>query len=116
MRKVIVTMWVTLDGFVAGPNGEMNWMGETDDEANGPYQDDVVSAADTLLLGRVTYESFAGSSAKVPDDPNAPEGLKAYSLKLHDMRKIVFSKMLDNVPWNNSTLRPEVVPADITQL
>jgi dihydrofolate reductase len=116
MRKVIVTMWVTLDGFVAGPNGEMNWMGETDDEANGPYQDDFVSAADTLLLGRATYESFAGSWPKVPDDPNAPEGLKAYARKLNDMRKIVFSKTLENVEWNNSTLRREVAPAEIMQL
>jgi dihydrofolate reductase len=116
MRNIIATMWVTLDGFVAGPNGEMNWMGETEDEANGPYQDAFVSAADTLLLGRVTYESFAGAWPNVPNDPNAPEGLKTYARKLNDMRKIVFSKTLENVEWNNSTLRREITPAEIMQL
>jgi hypothetical protein len=59
MRKVIVTMWVTLDGFIAGPNGEMDWV-MVDDEM-GKYEDDLVSAADTLILGSVTYQSFAGA-------------------------------------------------------
>jgi hypothetical protein len=35
MRRVIVTMWVTLDGFIAGPNGEMNWVTDIFDEAMG---------------------------------------------------------------------------------
>ena len=48
MRKIITTMWVTLDGFIAGPNEEMDWV-IVDDEM-GQYEDDVVSAADTLLL------------------------------------------------------------------
>lgn len=116
MRKVIMTMWVTLDGFVAGPNGEMNWIGEIDDEANGPYQDDFVSAADTLLLGRVTYESFAGSWPNMSNAPDAPEGLKAYARKLNEMRKIVFSKSLESAEWNNSTLSREITPAEIMQL
>ncbi len=61
MRKIITTTWVTLDGFIAGPNGEMDWIGEIYDEAMGTYENDLVSEADTLLLGRVTYQSFAGS-------------------------------------------------------
>ena len=61
MRKIIVTMWITLDGFIAGPNGEMDWVGESYDEAMGNYEYDLVSSADTLLLGRVTYQSFAGA-------------------------------------------------------
>lgn len=116
MRNIIMTMWVTLDGFVAGPDGEMNWMGEINDEDNGPYQDQFVSAADTLLLGRTTYESFAGSWPNVPDSPDTPEGLKAYARKLNEMRKIVFSKTLGNADWNNSTVRREIIPAEITQL
>src|SRR6185437_14743878 len=64
MRKIIVTMWVTLDGYIAGPNGEMDWVGQFYDEAMGVYETALVSAADTLLLGRVTYQSFAGSWPK----------------------------------------------------
>jgi dihydrofolate reductase len=116
MSKLIVTMWVTLDGFIAGPNGEMNWVGELYDEAMGNYEMDLVSAADTLILGRVTYQSFAGAWPFVPDNPNASQGEIDYARKLNAMRKIVFSKTLDNVEWTNSTLVKEVTPAAITQL
>ena len=59
MRKILVTEWVSLDGFTAGANGEMDWI--TAGEDNGEYQNEVVTQADTLLLGRTTYESFAGA-------------------------------------------------------
>ena len=114
MRKIITTTWVTLDGFIAGPNEELDWV--IVDEEMGIYEDDLVSAADTLLLGRVTYQSFAGSWPHVPDNPNASEGEKAYARKLNAMRKIVFSKTLPTVEWNNSSLVKEVLPEDITKL
>src|SRR5690348_1108655 len=38
MRKIIVTMWVTLDGFIAGPNQEMDWIGQFYGEAMGLYE------------------------------------------------------------------------------
>jgi dihydrofolate reductase len=116
MRKVIVSMWVTLDGCIAGPNGEMDWVAQHFDEAMGKYEDDLVSAADTLLLGRVTYESFAGSWPRVPDNPSASEGEKVYARKLNAMRKIVFSKTLEKVEWNNSTLMQEVLAEEIEHL
>ena len=116
MRKIITTTWVTLDGYIAGPNGEMDWIGEIYDEAMGLYEYELVSSADTLLLGRVTYQSFAGSWPHVPDNPNASEGEKAYARLLNAMRKIVFSKTLKGVEWHNSTLRKEIVPAEIEQL
>jgi dihydrofolate reductase len=110
----MTSTWVTLDGFIAGPNEEMDWV--MVDEEMGTYEDDLVSAADTLLLGRVTYQSFAGSWPHVPDNPSAPEGEKEYARKLNAMRKIVFSRTLESVEWNNSTLRKEVVPEEIEQL
>ena len=116
MRKIITTTWVTLDGFIAGPNGEMDWIGEIYDEAMGTYENDLVSSADTLLLGRVTYQSFAGSWPHVPDNPNASEDEKEYAGKLNAMRKLVFSRTLDSVEWNNSRLVKEVVPEEIEQL
>src|SRR5207244_9318169 len=57
-----------------------------------------------LILGRLTYESFAGSWPYVPDKPDADEGEKIYARKLNAMKKIVFSRTLDKVEWNNSTL------------
>jgi dihydrofolate reductase len=116
MRKIITTTWVTLDGFIAGPNGEMDWIGEIYDEAMGTYENNLVSEADTLLLGRVTYQSFAGSWPHVPDNPNASEDEKEYARKLNAMRKLVFSRTLERVEWNNSRLLKEVVPEDIEHL
>src|SRR5204863_719851 len=110
MKKIVVTMWMTLDGYIAGPNGEMDWIGEIYDEAMGKYEDDLVSQADTLLLGRVTYQSFAGSWPYVPDNPEVSEDEKEYARKLNAMRKMVFSKTLESVEWNNSTLVKEVIP------
>ena len=116
MRKIITTTWVTLDGFIAGPNNEMDFVGEVFDEAMGNYEYDLVSAADTLILGRVTYESFAGSWPSVPDRPNADPGEVAYARLLNAMRKIVFSKTLPSVEWNNSILMREIVPEEIKKL
>ncbi len=116
MRKIITTMWITLDGFIAGPNGEMDWVGEAYDEAMGKYESDLVDGADTLLLGRVTYQSFAGSWPHVPDSPTASEGEKEYARRLNAMQKIVFSRTLTSAEWNNSRLVSEVVPEDIERL
>lgn len=114
MRKVIVTMWVSLDGFISGPNDDMSWVRVED--AMGKYEDDTVSAADTLLLGRVTYQSFAGAWPYVLDNPAASEGEKIYARKLNSMRKVVFSHTLETVEWHNSTLRREISPDDIVAL
>ncbi len=116
MRKIIVTMWVTLDGFIAGPNNELDFVGERYDVAMGKYEYDLLSAADTVLLGRVTYESFAGAWPYVPDKPDADPGEVAYAQQLNAMRKIVFSRTLPRVEWNNSTLVREIVPEEIEQL
>ena len=116
MRNIITTTWITLDGFIAGPNGEMDWIGEIYDDAMGQYESEIVSASDTLLLGRVTYESFAGSWPHVPDNPNASEGEKDYARMLNAMRKVVVSRTLSRAEWNNSTLLHEVTPEAIEEL
>ena len=114
LRKIIVTTWITLDGFLAGPNGEMDWV--MVDQEMGQYEDDLVSSADTLIFGRVTYESFAGSWPHVPENPSVSEGEKEYARKLNSMRKIVFSKSLEKAEWNNSQLMKEVLPEEIARM
>ena len=114
MRKIIVTTWITLDGCLAGPNGEMDWV--MVDEAMGKYEYDLVSSADTLILGRVTYQSFAGSWPHVPDNPSVSEGEKEYARLLNSMRKIVFSKSLEKAEWNNSQLMRGILPEEIVRM
>jgi dihydrofolate reductase len=114
MRKIIVTMWISLDGFIAGPNEAMDWV-LVDDEM-GQYEDSMVSNADTLLLGRVTYDSFAGAWPYVPDNPDASEGEKAYARIVNALQKVVFSKSLEKAEWHNSKLMREVNPEEIEKL
>src|SRR5262249_42880837 len=94
----------------------MDWISSIFDQEMGQYEDDFMSAADTLILGRVTYESFAGSWPKVETNPATSEGERAYAHKLNAARKIVYSKTLDKVEWNNSTLYREINPQDIVKL
>src|SRR5258708_33515102 len=82
----------------------------------GTYENDPVRSVETLLLGGVTYQSFAGSWPHVPDSPNASEDEKAYGRKLNAMRKMVFSRTLERVEWNNSTLVKELIPEDIEHM
>ena len=57
MRKVILSNLVTLDGFFAGPNGELDW--HIVDEEFNQYAIDLLSKVDALLFGRVTYQLMA---------------------------------------------------------
>ena len=113
MRKLVLTEWISLDGYTAGPDSDMSFVGESFNDEMGKYEDDIVNTGDTLVLGRVTYESFAGSWPYVPDKPDVSENEKAYARKLNSMRKIVFSKTLDTADWNNSVLLREIDPETI---
>jgi dihydrofolate reductase len=108
MRKLVLSEWVSVDGYTAGPNNDMSFVGESFNEEMGYYEDEFVSSGDTLLLGRVTYESFAGAWPHVPDNPNASEGEKAYARKLNAIRKVVFSRTLASADWNNSLLLRDI--------
>lgn len=116
MRNIIVSMRVTLDGFIAGPHGEMDWMEAFFDEALATYESELQQTVDTTLLGRVTYQGFASYWPQVALDPASPPGLIEYAQHLNAMRKLVFSKTLSRVEWNNSTLVKEIVPEDITRM
>ncbi|MFA9289318.1 MAG: dihydrofolate reductase family protein [Weeksellaceae bacterium] len=111
MRKIILSMLVSLDGFVAGPSGDLDWVIADDDHHK--YSTKLLEGADTLIFGRVTYQSF------VEYWPNAQETLhdneKKVAEQINKAKKIVFSRTLQEVEWN-STLMREVMPDDILKL
>jgi dihydrofolate reductase len=116
MRKLIVTSWITLDGFVAGPNDEMDWVGRFYDEAMGEYETELVRGGDTLLLGRVTYDSFAGSWPFVPDRVGVSESERQYALLLNAMRKVVVSRTVIDPTWEHTDVLTDVRREDIDAL
>ena len=116
MRNIIVSMRVTLDGFIAGPNGAMDWMEEFIDESLANYESELQKTVDVTLFGRVTYQGFESFWPQVARDPASPKGLVEYAQQLNAMCKIVFSKTLSRAEWNNAALVQEIVPEEIIHM
>jgi dihydrofolate reductase len=119
MRKIIVGMFLTLDGVMQAP-------GDPQEDTEGgfkhggwqvPYFDAdagkilAESMAETygLLLGRVTYQNFANYWPHAPAD-------EPFAKQMNSMPKFVVSTTLDKVEWNNSTLIKRNVAQEITKL
>jgi dihydrofolate reductase len=113
MRKTILMMSMSLDGYMAGPNGELDWH-MVDDELHRHFNDQVEQMGG-FLYGRVMYELMAEFWPTADTDPSSSPPMVEFSRIWRDMPKIVFSKTLARVDWN-ATLAREVVPADIKTL
>jgi dihydrofolate reductase len=110
MRKVIVSNLVSIDGYFAGPNGELDWH-NVDAEFN-EYAVELLNSVDVLLFGRVTYLLMADywpTSFAVENDPIVAD-------KMNSLPKIVFSKTLDKVEWINTKLIKKNIVEEITKL
>lgn len=116
MRKVILFMHMSLDGFVCGPNGEQDWMTMNDDEMGKYLAADFQSTVDTILTGRVLYQGFASFWPSVPSSPGIPAELIDFANWMNNTRKIVFSKTLQAVDWTNSVLAEQNIVDEINHL
>jgi dihydrofolate reductase len=113
MRKVTMLNRISIDGFYAGPNGEIEWFiheAEVDQAAHE------MMAPDTLLMGRATYQMFESYWPPVAKDPDAPEGARMIAHELNEMTKVVFSKTLEEVTWVNSKLVKDDIISMVNQL
>jgi dihydrofolate reductase len=92
MRKLKLGIQMTIDGFVAGPNGENDWVfASGGDEAGFQKITDLAASCDTLLLGRKMAQGFITYWESVGDDqPEGPQ--KTFAQILVNMRKIVFTR------------------------
>ena len=98
MRKVILQEFVSVDGYAAGPGDSVDFVPAStqDDERFGQRQMEFLGSVDTILLGRVTYEMFAGYW------PNVTSGAdKPFADKLNAIPKVVFSRTLGRAPWGS---------------
>ncbi|MBS1575272.1 MAG: dihydrofolate reductase family protein, partial [Bacteroidetes bacterium] len=89
MRKIISFMHISLDGFVAGPNGEMNWIKV--DEEIFDYVGKRISESDTALYGRVTYQMMESYWPTAGDEPTASRHDIEHSKWYKKAHKIVLS-------------------------
>jgi dihydrofolate reductase len=116
MRKIIVTTWTSLDGFVSGPGDDMSFVGRFYDEAQGVYQTEIATRCSTLLLGRTTYDSFAGAWPHVPDNPDVSEGERTYARLLNAMDKVLVSTTVTEPSWEGTTVWDDVRPENVEAL
>lgn len=102
MRKLISLMHISLDGFVAGPNGEMNWI-KVDDEIFD-HVGKRIGKGDAALYGRKTYEMMEGYWPTAADKPNASKHDKEHSQWYKHAHKIVLSTTLQEAELTNTTV------------
>ncbi|MBI2259001.1 MAG: dihydrofolate reductase family protein [Flavobacteriia bacterium] len=100
MRKLKLQLQITIDGFISGQNGEMDWMKFpwTDDIMN--YVREITENVDTIVLGRKLAEGFIPHWENVAKDPNNPE--YEGGIKYSTTPKIVFTKTIDKSIWKNT--------------
>lgn len=114
MRRIIVSMWTTLDNFVAGPNDEMDWL-RVDGEMMA-YEQSFIDDADILMLGRSTFGDFAGYWPKAARDPKAEPAERAYAQRVDDMKKIAVSASGKVAEWRNAEVLSKVDNDEIERL
>jgi len=113
MRKIILMMSVSLDGFIEGPGHELDWQ-LVDDELHGHFNTQL-SAMGAFLSGRVTYELMASFWPTADADPSSTEPMVQFARIWRDMPKIVYSRTLERAGWNTTIVR-EVVANEVSEL
>lgn len=102
MRKLILQIMVTLDGFVSGPNGELDWLDY--DPVMGKEHYKLAEEADTALMGHSLYSGMADFWPKAATNPNTAPNEAAFAKLMNKIPKTVFATKKDKLEWNNSTL------------
>lgn len=102
MRTLKLQVQISVDGYIAGPNGEMDWMVWDWDDALKQYVGDLTAPVDCIVLGRNLAEGFIPHWEAVAADPENPE--VDAGKKFTDTPKVVFSKTLEESKWDNTVL------------
>lgn len=110
---------MTLDGFICGPNNEMDWIERSWTEDINQYVTDILTPVDTIVLGRKLAEGFIPYWAGVAADTNSPEMMSGK--KFTDTPKVVFTKTLNatDAPvtaWQNTDLAKGDIVEEINKL
>ena len=112
MRRLIVSMNITLDGFLSGPEGELDWHFRYWNSDMAGCLQEQLAQADTLLLGRHTYQAMAGYWSNPGGELSLSREDIAFAEMMYRYRKVVCSRRLGSADWNNSLLiRGNVGPA-----
>lgn len=114
MKKLKLQVQMTVDGYIAGPNGEMDWITFNWDDALKEYVTELTESMDQIVLGRKLAQGFIPHWASVAQNPDHEEHLAG--VKFTETPKVVFSKTLTASEWDNTVLATGDLVAEITRL
>ena len=104
MRKLILKTTISLDGFLEGPDGAMDWF-PTDDPADWEQLSKLTAEVDTVLLGRGMYPGYAQYWRGVLAEPSKhPKNHVAYAQWADKTRHVVFSRSMKDAQWSNTEI------------
>lgn len=104
MRKLIVSLNITLDGFVAADDESLDWHSPYWTDEIAETTTELLSRADTILLGKNTYQAMAAYWPFQVKCMNFPRTDIAYADMMNNHQKVVLSSTMTAVWWNNSLL------------
>ncbi|MYV97240.1 dihydrofolate reductase family protein [Streptomyces sp. SID3343] len=113
MRRIVLSMSVSLDGFIEGPEQEIDWH-LVDDELHLHFNE-YLRGMGAFVSGRVTYDLMAGFWPTADADPACAPVMAEFAGIWRDMPKIVYSRTLQQADWNTTIVR-EVVAEDVLAL
>ena len=102
MRKLRLQVQMSIDGCIAGPNNEMDWMGGLLDDELIKYEYKLHEPVDTILLGRKMTDVFISTWSNVMNKPDDP--WYAVAKKMIETPKVVFTKTLNKSDWPNTDI------------
>ena len=111
MRKLVVFNHVTLDGYFVDMNGDMSWAHKNDAEWKA-FAEGNAKGDGPLLFGRITYELMASYWPTPLASKNDP----VLAERMNNLPKVVFSRTLDKVSWNNTKLVKGDMAAEIRKM
>ncbi|MFI0485467.1 dihydrofolate reductase family protein [Actinomadura sp. 9N215] len=103
MRRVVLSMMTSVDGFIAGPDGDLDWMISPDEDRQAEALEQL-DAIDTALIGRGVYEEMARYW---------PTASGEYADRVNAMPKLVFSRRPEPLRWTNARIVPVTGDADL---
>src|SRR3569832_1793736 len=102
MKKLKLQVQISVDGFIAGPNGEMDWLTWNATEDFIEYVTELTDSCDTMLLGRKLAKSFIPYWTDITTRPEDPQ--YSFARKMVDMSKIVFSRTMNKSIWDDTVI------------
>jgi dihydrofolate reductase len=105
MRRLKLHLQTTADGYMGGPNGEMDWMTMPWSDDMTAYSQESWDPVDCLVLGRKLAEGFIPAwASRTPDEGDTQESIDF----MNHTPKVVLSKSLTSSPWENATVASDL--------